>query len=133
MGYCTNYSSILAFNLCFIQLEIHISISSRTCWYLHFFKKDPIFKCDRCLRSPHLAQSHYYQAKWWHWRKPWSWMHIKPIICLWNLNSITAHNNLEMSLLRAYISLHNFDAVSISEIYLDSTTALDDENLAITG
>ena len=60
-------------------------------------------------------------------------MHIKPIICLWNLNSITAHNNLEMSLLRAYISLHNFDAVSISEIYLDSTTALDDENLAITG
>ena len=55
---------ILAFNISFIQLETHISIYSRTCWYLQFFKKDPTFKYDRCLRSPHLAQSHYYQAKW---------------------------------------------------------------------
>ena len=54
-------------------------------------------------------------------------------ICHWNLNSITAHNYLKISLLRAYISLHNFDVVCISETYLDSTTALDDENLAITG
>ena len=53
-------------------------------------------------------------------------------ICHWNLNSITAHNYLKISLLRAYISLHNFDVVCISEIYLDFTTALDNENLAIT-
>ena len=52
-------------------------------------------------------------------------------ICHWNLNSITAHNYLKVSLLRAYISLHNFDVVCISETYLDSTTALDDENLHI--
>ena len=51
----------------------------------------------------------------------------------WNLNSITTHNCLKISLLRAYISLHNFDLVCISETYLDSTTAHDDENLAITG
>ena len=51
-------------------------------------------------------------------------------ICHWNLSSTTAHNYLEISLLRAYVSLHNFDVVCIS--YLDSTTALDDENLAIT-
>ena len=51
-------------------------------------------------------------------------------ICHWNLNSVTAHNYLKISLLRAYISLHNFDVVCIS--YLDSTTTLDDENLAIT-
>ena len=54
-------------------------------------------------------------------------------ICHWNLNSITAHNYLKVSLLRAYISLHNFDVVCISETYLDSTTALDDENLHIAG
>ena len=53
-------------------------------------------------------------------------------ICCWNLNSITAHNYLKISLLRPYISLHNFNVVSISETYLDSTTALDDENLEIT-
>ena len=49
---------------CFIQLEIRISISSRPCRYLQFLKKDPIFKYDWCLRSPNLAQSHYYQDKW---------------------------------------------------------------------
>ena len=54
-------------------------------------------------------------------------------ICHWNLNSITAHNYLKISLLRAYISLHNFDVVCISETYLDSTTALDEENLEIAG
>ena len=50
-----------------------------------------------------------------------------------NLNSITAYNYLKISLLRAYISLHNFDVVCISETYLDSTTTLDDGNLEITG
>ena len=54
-------------------------------------------------------------------------------ICHWNLNSITAHNYLKVSLLGGYISLHNFDVVCISETYLDSTTALDDENLEIAG
>ena len=29
----------------------------------NFLKKDPIFKYDLCLCSPHLAQSHYYLAK----------------------------------------------------------------------
>ena len=47
--------------------------------------------------------------------------------------TVIAHNYLEISLLRAYISLHNFDIVCISETYLDSTAALDDENLAIAG
>ena len=35
--------------------------------------------------------------------------------------------------MRAYVSLHHFDVVCISETYLDSTTAIDDENLEITG
>ena len=52
-------------------------------------------------------------------------------ICHWKFNSITAHNYLKISLLRAYISLHNFDVVCISETYLASATALDDENLEI--
>ena len=55
------------------------------------------------------------------------------LFCHWNLNSISAHNNLKISLLRAFISLYNFDVVYISKTYLDSTTALYDENLEITG
>ena len=35
--------------------------------------------------------------------------------------------------MRAYISLHNFDVVCISETYLDFTTVLVDENLTIIG
>ena len=53
-------------------------------------------------------------------------------VCHRNLDSITAHNNLEISRLRA-MSLHNFDVGCISETYLDSTTAVYDESLAITG
>ena len=48
-------------------------------------------------------------------------------------NSISAHSNLKISLLRAFISLYNFDLVCISETYLDLTTTLYDENLEITG
>ena len=48
----------------------------------------------------------------------------------WYLNSITAHNR-QISLLRAYISLYNFDVVYIWQTYLDSTRALDDKNLEI--
>ena len=54
-------------------------------------------------------------------------------ICHWNLNSITAHNYLKISLSGAYILLHSFDVVCISETYLDSTTAVDDKTLAIAG
>ena len=53
--------------------------------------------------------------------------------CHWNFNSITANNYLKIFLLKGYISLHNFDVVCILETYLASTTALDDENLELTG
>ena len=43
----------------------------------------------------------------------------------WTLGSMTAHNYLKTSLLRAYISLHNVDVVSISETYRDSNTEND--------
>ena len=39
-------------------------------------------------------------------------------ICHWNLNSISAHNFIKLfykSLLRAYISFHNFDILCLSE------------------
>ena len=54
-------------------------------------------------------------------------------ICYWNLNSITAHNFLKVSLLRAYITVHSFDVISLSETYLDSSISHDDNNLEIPG
>ena len=54
-------------------------------------------------------------------------------ICHWNLNSISAHNYIKVSLLRAYISTHKFDVICISETYLDSDISDDDDNLKIAG
>ena len=55
------------------------------------------------------------------------------LICHWNLNSISAHDYSKLFLLKAYISVHKFDIICLSETYLDSTVPLDDVNLVISG
>ena len=39
-------------------------------------------------------------------------------ICNWNLNSISAHNYIKLFLLKAYIAIHKFDIICLSETYL---------------
>ena len=48
-------------------------------------------------------------------------------ICHWNLNSTCAHNFVKLHLLRAYVSVHKFQIICLSETYLDSS--VDDESL----
>ena len=36
-------------------------------------------------------------------------------ICHWNLNCISAHNFAKVQLLKAYLAVHNFDIVCLSE------------------
>ena len=54
-------------------------------------------------------------------------------ICHWNLNSISAHIYTKTSLLTAYILVHNFDIICLSETYLNSETSTDDQKLEISG
>ena len=54
-------------------------------------------------------------------------------ICHWNLNSISAHNYMKLSILMAYLSTHKFDVICISETYLNTDTSTVDENLEIAG
>ena len=54
-------------------------------------------------------------------------------ICHWNLNRISAHNYIKLSLSRAYLSTHKFDVICISETYLDSNASDEDANLEIVG
>ena len=54
-------------------------------------------------------------------------------ICHWNLNSMPAHNYSKISLLTAYISIHNFDIICLSETYLKSTIDISNGNLKIPG
>ena len=54
-------------------------------------------------------------------------------ICHWNLNSISAHNYIKLSLLRVYLVFHKFDIICLSETYLSSGTPPDDDTLQISG
>ena len=51
----------------------------------------------------------------------------------WNLNSTSAHNNVKLSLLKAYLAFHKFDIIWLSETYLNSRNSPDDETLEISG
>ena len=50
----------------------------------------------------------------------------------WNLNSIAAHNYIKLFLLKAYIAIHKFDIIFLSDTYLDSSTTSNGDNLAIS-
>ena len=50
-----------------------------------------------------------------------------------NLNSISAHNYSKVSLWNAYLTVHKFDIVCLSETYFDSNTAPDNDNLEVSG
>ena len=51
----------------------------------------------------------------------------------WDLNSTSAHIFTKVSLLSAYIYLHKFDIICLSETYLNSEIPSDDKNLEIAG
>ena len=54
-------------------------------------------------------------------------------ICHWNLSSISEHNFIKLSLLRAYISINKVDIICSSDTYLDSSISSDNENFALPG
>ena len=54
-------------------------------------------------------------------------------ICHWNLNSIIAHNFGNIFLLKAYVAIHKFDIICLSETYLDSSIPTNNDNLDIDG
>ena len=52
-------------------------------------------------------------------------------ICQWNLNRISAHSYIKLSVLRAYISINKIDIICLSETDLDSSISSDNENLEL--
>ena len=53
-------------------------------------------------------------------------------ICHGNLNSVSAYNYTKLSSLKAFMAVHKFDIICLSETYLDSSLAPDDKNLIIS-
>ena len=54
-------------------------------------------------------------------------------IYYWNLNSITTHRFVKVLLLKANVSIYNFDIIFLSQIYLDSSIVSDGVNLKMLG
>ena len=50
-----------------------------------------------------------------------------------NLNGISAHNYTKSSFLTAYVLVHNFDIICLSEMYFSSETSADDQNFEMPG
>ena len=46
---------------------------------------------------------------------------------------MSAFNYTKLSSLKAFIAVHKFDIICLSETYLDSSVAADDDNLKIPG
>ena len=53
--------------------------------------------------------------------------------CHWNVNSLPAHDCVEVNSLEAYNSVFKYDFICISETYFDSTISCDSNNLNISG
>ena len=46
--------------------------------------------------------------------------------CHWNLNGLAAHDFVKMLLREAFIKIHNFDIICLSETFLDSSIEMSD-------
>ena len=53
--------------------------------------------------------------------------------CHWNLNGLTAHDNIKISLLQAYVTQYNCDIICLSETFLNSSIQNDDDKIKIDG
>ena len=54
-------------------------------------------------------------------------------VCHWNLNSMAAHNFEKRNLLEVYNTINKFDNICLSESYLDSSIASDNNDLSTKG
>ena len=52
-------------------------------------------------------------------------------ICHWNLNSISTHSFIKVSLVKAHVTICNYDVICLLETYLDSNIPSDDNSLEI--
>ena len=62
---------------------------------------------------------------------PGQWTSLS--FCHWNLNSISVHGFVKVSLLEAYNAIHKFDIICLSETFLNSSLQIDDDSIVLNG
>ena len=58
---------------------------------------------------------------------------LSTTFCHWNLNELTAHDSIKISLLQAYILQHKYDITCLSETFLNSPIENNDDRISIDG
>ena len=53
--------------------------------------------------------------------------------CHWNLNGLTAHDNIKISLLQAYVTQYNCGIICLSETFLNPSIQNDEDRIKIDG
>ena len=53
--------------------------------------------------------------------------------CHWNLNGLTAHNSIKISLLQAYITQHNYDIICLLETFPNPANETNNDRISIAG
>ena len=53
--------------------------------------------------------------------------------CHWNLNGLTAHDSIKISLLQAYIIQNNYGMICLSQTFLNSSIQTKDDRISIDG
>ena len=51
--------------------------------------------------------------------------------CHWNLNGLTAHDSIKISLLQAYITQHNYDIICLWETFLNSSIEPNNDRILV--
>ena len=86
-----------------------------------------LYSAFDCMLSCHVRLSGYIECGFTH--KPNEALSI----CHWNLNCLSAHNIAKLHVLKAYVTVHKFDIICLSEMYLDSSITVDDHELETSG
>ena len=53
--------------------------------------------------------------------------------CNWNLNGLTAHDSIKISLIQAYITQHNYDIICLSKTFQNSSIENNDDRISVDG
>ena len=67
-----------------------------------------------------------------YWKKPGP-KYSSLTFCHWNLNGLTAHDSIKISLLQAYVTQHNYDIICLSETFLNSSIDSSNTRILIYG
>ena len=98
----------------YLQLLTKLSKMKKIAIFLLFSLRNLLFRCGDIEANPGPKYSSL-------------------TFCHWNLNGLTTHNSIKISLLQAYITQHNYDLICLSETFPNSSIETNNDRISIDG